>query len=89
MEYTWNDAKRTRNLRKHGLDFAHAQQVFEGPTLTHEDTRLAYGERRFNTTGLLGTIVVVITHTETTDTIRLISMRKAETYESEEFFSYL
>ncbi|WP_242518703.1 MULTISPECIES: BrnT family toxin [Thiorhodovibrio] len=38
---------------------------------------------------MLGTNAVVITHTETKDTIHIISMRKAESDEIEEFFSYL
>ncbi len=58
-------------------------------TLTGHRCRDRYGEQRFNTTGLLGTSVVVITHTETDDTIHIISMRKAENHEIEDFFSYL
>jgi len=34
------------------------------------------------TTGLLGVMVVVITHTETDDEIHFISMREAETHET-------
>ena len=89
MEFTWHDTKRQKNRRKHSLDFADGASVFAGPTVTYEDTRNRYGERRFNTTGLLGTSVVVITHTETDDSIHIISMRKAENHEIEDFFSYL
>ncbi len=89
MEFTWHDKKRQANRRKQSLDFADAASVFAGPTVTYEDTRDRYGEQRFNTTGLLGTAVVVITHTETDDTIHIISMRKAENDEIEDFFSYL
>lgn len=39
--------------------------------------------------GLMGTKVVVISHTETNDTIHIISMREAEQHESRTFFSYL
>ncbi|WP_295580776.1 BrnT family toxin [uncultured Lamprocystis sp.] len=89
MEFTWHAKKRQANRRKHSLDFADAASVFAGPTVTYEDTRDRYGEQRFNTTGLLGTAVVVITHTETDDTIHIISMRKAENDEIKNFFSYL
>jgi uncharacterized protein len=89
MEFTWHDKKRQANRHKHSLDFADAASVFAGPTVTYEDTRDRYGEQRFNTTGLLGTAIVVITHTETDDTIHIISMRKAENDEIENFFSYL
>ena len=63
MEFTWHDTKRQKNRRKHSLDFADGASVFAGPTVTYEDARDRYGARRFNTTGLLGTCVVVITHT--------------------------
>ncbi len=39
--------------------------------------------------GLLGAEVVVIAHTETTETIRVISMRRAERYEREYYFASL
>jgi len=89
MDIFWHEPKRRLNLKKHGLDFADATQVFDGPTLTQEDTREDYGEQRFNTLGLLGETVVCISHTETDDVIRIISMRKAENHEIEQLFSYL
>ncbi|HZP66754.1 MAG TPA: BrnT family toxin [Rudaea sp.] len=54
MLFSWNEEKRRRNLRTHGLDFADAAAAFEGVTFTFEDDRFAYGERRFVTLGLLG-----------------------------------
>ena len=65
MNFTWNDAKRQANLKKHGLDFADASLVFAGHTLTRPDTRFSDGEARFSTGGLPGVDVVVIAHTET------------------------
>lgn len=46
MNFTWKAAKRTANLKKHGFNFANAEQVFNGPTFTVEDTRDYDGERR-------------------------------------------
>jgi uncharacterized DUF497 family protein len=89
MNFTWNDAKRQANLKKHGLDFADASLVFAGHTLTRPDTRFPYDEARFSTVGLLGVEVVVIAHTETADTIQVISMRKAERHEREYYFASL
>jgi uncharacterized protein len=31
MQYEWDEAKRESNLRKHGLDFADADLVYENP----------------------------------------------------------
>jgi len=89
MNILWHEPKRQSNLRKHGLDFADAAQVFSGPTITTEDTSANYGEQRFNTLGLLDAAVVCICHTETDDEIRVISIRKAENHEIEQLFSYL
>ena len=89
MIFTWNETKRKSNLKKHGLDFADAEAVFAGYTLTRPDTRFAYTENRFSTIGLLGVEVVVIAHTETTDEIHIISMRKAERHEQKNYFASL
>ena len=58
MDFTWRQSKRITNLKKHGFDFAQSEQVFNGPTITLEDSRDYYGEQRFNTTGFLGTTIV-------------------------------
>ena len=41
MEFTWSEAKRTANLKAHGLDFVDAAFVFEGVTFTFEDDRFS------------------------------------------------
>ncbi len=89
MQFIWDESKRQANLKKHGLDFAAAERVFAGVTTTTEDKRNYGGEQRFNTTGMQDVTVVVITHTETENEIRIISMRKAENHEAIQFFSYL
>jgi len=89
MNFTWNNAKRKANLKKHCLDFADAEAVFSGYTLTRPDTRFAYSENRYSTIGLLGVEVVVIAHTETVDEIHIISMRKAERHEQKNYFASL
>ncbi len=87
MNFTWIPVKRAANLIKHGLDFAEAERVFAGHTLTRPDARFAYSEARFSTMGLLG--VEVIAHTETDDSIHIISMRKAERHERKHYFASL
>ena len=86
MEFTWNEAKRSMNLRQHGIDFIDAECVFEGLTFTFEDDRFGYGEQRFVTLGLLQDIPVSIVHTETDYEIRIISFRKATKRETEILF---
>jgi uncharacterized DUF497 family protein len=89
MKFTWHSAKRASNLKKHGLDFANAERVFSGPTITVEDTQDYDGEQRYNTTGFLGATIVTVCHTESVDEIHIISMRKAENHEIETLAHYL
>ena len=62
--YTWDEAKRKSNLRKHGLDFADAATVIEGKSYTEEDMRYHYAERRYLTIGYFEGKVVVVVFTE-------------------------
>lgn len=87
MRFSWHEPKRQTTLKKRGLDFAHAEQVFTGPTFTFEDDRRDYGEQRWVSLGLLREKVVVIVHTESEDEIRVISMREADKDEQILFFS--
>jgi uncharacterized DUF497 family protein len=45
MHFTWHELKRQATLKRRGLDFAQAEQVFAGPTFTFEDDRKDYGEQ--------------------------------------------
>lgn len=56
------------------------------PTFTFEDDSENYGEQRWVTLGLLGMKIIVIVHTETTDEIRIISVREANKNEQLFFF---
>ena len=86
MRFTWDEAKRKRNIQDHGLDFVDAEDVFSGPTFTFEDSRFSYAEERLVTLGMLTGFVVSIVHTETPHTLRIISFRKATKHEQTIFF---
>ena len=86
MRYEWDESKRQSNIQKHGIDFAGIERVFGGYTVTIMDDRFDYGESRFITLGLLSSRVVVITHTETDEVIRIISVRKATKNEEANYF---
>ena len=77
MEFEWDEAKRRANYRKHGLDFRDVEKVFQEVTLTAEDKRQDYGDKRLISLGRLEDIVVVVVYTERSEKIRLISMRRA------------
>ena len=86
MKFSWDEPKRQANLAKHGLDFADAEKVFAGPMVLFEDTRIDYGEQRMIGVGLLDYLVVLIVHVENEETIRIISMRKADANETDLYY---
>lgn len=86
---TWDEAKRQANLRKHALDFAGAEAIFDGPVMCVIDARKAYGEQRFNAVGWLFGSVVHFTYTDDGVLLRAISLRKAEKHEIRRYVQYL
>jgi uncharacterized protein len=89
VNFDWDDAKRLSNIKKHGIDFIDAPAVFDGYTLTMEDDRYDYSEKRFVTFGIMEGKVVVVVHTENEDSIRIISIRKATKNEKYIYFSQI
>lgn len=86
MNFTWDELKRQSNLKKHGLDFADAAKVFSGPLVLFEDQRENYGAQRMIGIGLLDCLVVLVVHVESDENIRIISMRKADSDETDLFY---
>lgn len=86
---TWDEAKRRLNLRKHGIDFGEAEEFFDGPTVTSEDSRMAYGEQRLVSLGVLNGVVVSMTYTERNGDLRIISIRKAQKHETRFYLSQI
>lgn len=86
MEYEWDENKRLINLRRHGIDFADVWRVFENETATQPDERFNYDEIRYLSLGFLFGEVVAVSHTETDEITRIISVRKAEKYEQDKYY---
>lgn len=82
MGLTWDPEKRQRTLRERGLDFAEVEAVFEGLTVTFEDVRQDYGERRWVTYGLLADRLVNVVWTWRADDRHIISLRKCNDREN-------
>jgi uncharacterized DUF497 family protein len=86
VEFEWDEDKNRENIRKHGLDFVDAWQIFDEPMLIEIDNREDYGEERFVGIGFLKNFIVTIVFIEPReDTIRIISLRRAIKYEREKF----
>ena len=79
LEFRWDLRKAARNLRKHGVSFEHAATAFGDPhSITIVDPDHSAAEHRFTLIGMTRRrLVVVVSHTERGDTIRIISARKA------------
>ncbi|MCL2831507.1 MAG: BrnT family toxin [Betaproteobacteria bacterium] len=83
---SYDEAKRIRNLAKHGFDFVGAEAIFAGPTVCREDARDAYSEMRLQSIGLWNGVVVFVVHTARGDIDHIISIRKAEKHEERIFW---
>ena len=70
----------------HGFDFEGAEAIWDDFTITREDTREKYDEKRLVTFGLLNSEVVVLVHTDRDDDLHVISLRRAEPYEARYYF---
>ena len=91
-KFEWDPSKAEQNLREHGITFERAATVFQDPrALSEFDEEHSQDEDRWITLGLDRTgSLLVVCHTyreETTssDRIRLISARKANTNETRQY----
>jgi uncharacterized protein len=75
MPITWDEAKRQRTLKERELDFADAELVFAGRSMTLPNERHDYAEPRYITVGWLRGRFVVIVWTPRNGSRRIISMR--------------
>lgn len=88
MEFEWDEAKAALNERKHGVPFPFATRVFlDENRLEWADTRRQRGERRWTTIGLIEDFEIVVAYTLRAGIIRLISARKAERHEREDYWN--
>ncbi|MEP7345679.1 MAG: BrnT family toxin [Gemmatimonadaceae bacterium] len=89
MRFNWDPAKNRTNIRVHGIDFADAVAVFDGPTWERLDDRGDYGEERWVAIGLLDGIEIRVVYTDllsNPDVERqLISARRATRDERETY----
>lgn len=87
---TWDEPKRRENLRKHGIDLAELEPVFDLPMITVEDDRERYGELRLQSLGLWrGRVVFLVWTPREDDIAHLISCRYADRTQVEDYFSAL
>jgi uncharacterized protein len=84
--HEWAEVKNRSNVRKHGFHFAQAEEMFGGFLLVRPDIPEDYGEERWIGIGMIqDRCAFVAFAVRTRDTIRIISLRKANNEEREEY----
>lgn len=89
MDIKWDPRKASENLRRHGIDFADAVIALEDENaLTIEDKD--HNEQRFKTLGMGPSLrILYVVHAYREDDIRIISARKADRSETEQYYQGL
>lgn len=91
LRFEWDDRKNAHNKRKHGIWFEEAETVFfDEEALLIADPDHSLQEERFILLGLsssLRTLVVCHCYRQEGDVIRIISARRADRQEREEYES--
>jgi uncharacterized DUF497 family protein len=79
MEFEWDETKAKSNIAKHGLDFVEAATVFGDPlAITFFDPDHSDEEDRYLTIGMsINNRVVIVSHTDREQAVRIISARVA------------
>jgi uncharacterized DUF497 family protein len=82
VEFEWDEAKALLNLRKHGVAFEDAIELFDDPRNFSQPAKIVGGEERHKTTGQADayavlTIVHVVRETAAGTIMRIISARPA------------
>jgi uncharacterized protein len=86
-EFEWNEDKAAANWRDHGVAFHEAIQVFRDTFgVERIDDREDYGEERINLIGMCDGVLVHVTYTERDQRIRIISARRAERHEQDDYY---
>jgi uncharacterized DUF497 family protein len=87
VEFEWDPAKTEANESKHGVSFAEAMTVFgDSLSLTGYDPDHSDDEDRFVTMGMSAEgRLLIVSHTDRGETIRIISSREASRGERKDY----
>ena len=85
MQYEFDPAKDESNLDKHGLSLADAHGFEWDAAVVQEDTRKQYAEPRFQAIGYIDERLHVIVFCLRADSVRVISLRKANKREENRY----
>ncbi|HVC54987.1 MAG TPA: BrnT family toxin [Stellaceae bacterium] len=83
-EFEWDPEKESRNIHKHGIDFATAKLIWDGSVFERIDNR-QYGETRFQAFGVVENRILTVIFTWRGEARRIISARRANVREKRLF----
>jgi hypothetical protein len=87
MKIEFYPAKNNKNIRERDLSFELVSDLDWASSITHEDIRKVYPERRFITLAYLNERLHVVCYALIADGIRVISFRKANKRERKNYES--
>ena len=86
MQFEWDDAKSDACLAHRGFDFAYVIRAFlDDDRIVGRDRRWNYGEDRYRLLGVIEGRVFVVIYTTRGSASRIISARKANGKEVQEY----
>jgi len=89
-KFEWDENKNALNQMKHGVSFDDAVLVFSDPSrIERYDWEHSLTEDRWLFFGMVGSNIIRVSFTERGGVIRIISARKANKKEEEEYFKWL
>jgi uncharacterized protein len=85
MLFEWSEEKRLENLRKHGIDFVDAKEIWHGEVLEVPSAQQEHGEERYLAYGVLDGRIIAVVFTWRGEARRLISARRARSNERQDY----
>ena len=84
---TWDEPKRREDIRKHKVDLAELEPVFDHLMISVEDDHESYGEFRLQSLGMWqGRVVFLVWTPRGDDIAHFISCRYADRKETDDYF---
>ena len=85
MKYDYDPAKDAANLAKHGVSLSMAEHLEWDTLRAREDRRFDYGESRMVGYALRGSCLYCVVYTDRGDIRRIISLRKTNNREKQDY----
>ena len=85
MDFEWDDEKQLSNVRKHGIDFLDAKEIWRGQVLEMPSAQKHHAEDRFVAIGQAAGRFLTVVFTWRGNNRRIISARIARKDERENY----